>query len=475
MPLDSAPPGDLDRRTPVLVLTSPPGRAEAVVRRLAATLERAQGTLVVRYDLRELREGVVRRTLTSAGRDDHVVLELAHCCLSCTLRADLLPLLCTLAARDSVRRIVLALDPAFEAEAICGAVVDTVVTGVHGRVDGPAGRSVRIEAVLACLDGEHWMVDALGDETVAERGLAVVGDDDRTVAQLAVGAAQVADAVLVAEPPMDPLARGRMAAVLDRLAPTAPVVWLDGYGRAGDGADGHGAAGAGDIGPVDSGAVDVDAADLGTLVGDLCARIPGDARRGRVFDAHAPLLRGQPPLTAEHGVTIVEFSARRPFHPVRLHEALDVLLDGVICARGRVWLATQPEEVVWLESAGGGLRVGGAGAWLAAMSAADYAAAEPDRRAMAAIGWDERFGDRHVEVVVLACGADPGEIRAALHWALVDDDELRTVQSAPERVARWADPFGEWHADPCVDMDEGIEDVFRGTALGSNGWTGETQ
>nr|WP_245649455.1 GTP-binding protein [Nocardia shimofusensis] len=429
------------------------------MRRLAATLGRAERTVVVRHDLRELREGVVRRTLTTEGRESRTVLELAHCCVSCTLRADLLPLLCTLSARDSVDRIVLALDPAFEAEAICGAIADTVVTGVHGRVDGPAARNVRVEAVLACLDGERWLADATGDETVAERGSAaaddgertVVDDDERTVAQLSVGAVEFADAVLVAEPPADPLERGRLTAVLDRLAPTAPVVWLDGP----DSAD------------------DVLSGDL--LSGDLLARIPGDARRGRVFDAHAPLLRGQPPLTPEHGVTIVEFSARRPFHPARLHEALDVLLDGVICARGRVWLATQPEEVVWLESAGGGLRVGGAGMWLAAMSAEDYAAADPTRRAMAAIGWDERFGDRHIELVVLTCDADPDEIRTALHWALVDDDEMRMVERAPERVARWEDPFGEWHVDPCEDLGEQVDDANRGNIPGPKGRTGEVQ
>lgn len=473
MPLDSAPQiGESDRRTPVLLLTSPPGRAESVVRRSAATLGRAERTVVVRHDLSELREGVVRRTLTIGGRESRTVLELAHCCVSCTLRADLLPLLCTLAARDSVDRIVLALDPAFEAEAICGAIADTVVTGVHGRVDGPAARNVRVEAVLACLDGEHWLADATGDETVAERGSAAAGagvptadDDDRTVAQLAVGAVEFADAVLVADPPADPLERARLTAALDRLAPTAPVVWLDGQAVA-DAVF--------DDGLRETG-VAIEVTDAVAFVDDLLARIPAAARRGRIFDAHAPLLRGEPPLTVEHGVTIVEFSARRPFHPARLHDALDVLLDGVICARGRAWLATQADEVVWLESAGGGLRVGGAGRWLAAMSAEDYAAADPTRRAMAAIGWDERFGDRHTELVVLTCEADPDEIRTALHWALVDDDELRMVERAPERVARWEDPFGDWHADPCADVDEQIDDAYRGNIAGPKGRTGEVQ
>ncbi|MGN2635877.1 ribosome hibernation factor-recruiting GTPase MRF [Nocardia takedensis] len=406
-----------DRRTPVVLVTGFSVPAVALVDRAAGALLAAAGTVVVRHDLAELGQGVVRRTVRDGDAETTEVLELAHGCVSCTLRADLLPLLIRLAARDSVRRIVLALDPAFEAEAVCRAIQEVVIGGVVGRVDGPAGRDVRVEAVLACLDGAHWLADATGEDTLADRGLATA-DDDRTVAQVAVGQVDFADAVAVAGGDD----RERLGAVLARLAPQAPVAWLD------------------------------DSAACGSAeIEDLLTRVPADARRGRIFDAHAPLLRGQPPLGAECGVTLLEFAANRPFHPARLHEALDVLFDGVVTARGRMWLATQPEEVVWLESAGGGLRVGGAGRWLAAMDAEEIAQADPTRRALAALRWDERFGDRDISLVVLVHDADPAEIRTALHWALVEDDELRLVDRAPERVALWDDPFGDWHADPCGD------------------------
>lgn len=416
-----------DRRTPVVLVAGLPGPAAAGVDHVAAALL-GDGTVVVRHELSELREGIVRRTVRTATHTSSAVLELAHGCVSCTLRADLLPLLCTLAARDSVRRIVLALDPAFEAEAICQAVEDVVVSGVVGRVDGPAGRDVRVEAVVTCVDGQEWLADATGEDTLAERGLATA-DDDRTVAQVAVGQVDFADALVVAAPG-DPLERERLGAVLSRLAPEAPVSWLD------------------------------DLAALGAAEAEsLLARIPAHARRGRIFDAHAPLLRGQPPLGSECGVTLFEFAASRPFHPARLHDALDVLFEGVITARGRLWLATQPDEVVWLESAGGGLRVGSAGRWLAAMDAEEVEAADPDRRALAALRWDDTFGDRDISLVILAHDADPGEIRRALHWALVEDDELRLVERAPERVALWEDPFGEWHADPCEDAPDLFDEV----------------
>ncbi|MGI5222962.1 ribosome hibernation factor-recruiting GTPase MRF [Nocardia sp. CA-290969] len=412
--------GRRDRRTPVVVVAGLHGDPADTAGLVAGALGAADGTVVVRHDLAQLHEGIVRRTLQIAGTTSESVHELAHGCVSCTLKADLLPLLCTLAARDSVRRIVLALDPAFEAEAVCTGIADISVTGIVGRVDGPASRDVCVAAVLTAIDVRTWPAAATGDETLEELGWAWA-DDDRTVAQLAVGQVDFADAVVVAGgAEVEPVERARLNAVLSRLVPSAPVLWPESADA------------------ITPGAVDA-----------LLSLVPADSRRGRSFDAHAPLLRGRPPLGPEHGVELVEFAARRPFHPQRLHAALDMLFDGVVTARGRVWLATQPDEVVWLESAGGGLRIGGAGRWLAAMPAAERAGADPERLAMAALRWDEQFGDRDISLVILVHDADPAEIREALHWALVDETELLQVARAPQLVAEWPDPFGEWHADPC--------------------------
>ncbi len=423
-----------DRRTPVVVLAGFPGPVADGMNRIARRLGDEPGTAVVRHDLSSLREGVVRRRVLLDGRETASVHELAHGCVDCTLRADLLPLLCRLAARDSVHRIVIALDPAFEAEAVCHAIEHVPVVGTGGRVDGPAGRDVRIDAVVTGLDARTWPAETLCDETLDERG-GGAGEDDRTVAQLAVGQVGFADATVIFG--ADQVSAGErdvVRSILDRLIPGAPAVWIEPSRE------------------VTRGRIEM-----------LLDRIPAGSRRGRTFDAHAPLLRGRPPLRDENGVGLVEFATGRPFHPTRLHQALDVLFEGVITARGRIWLATQPDRVVWLESAGGGLRVGDAGTWLAAMTPAEFAEADPDRRALAALRWDEDFGDRDISLTILTCGADPDEIRTALHWALLDEAEMILLRNAPELVSHWADPFGEFHEDPCettesdTTADRGVE------------------
>lgn len=398
----------MDTRTPLIVVSGLHGPTDRAARALLRP-----GTVVVHHDLGHIDEAVVRRTVTTVDGEQLDVLELAHGCISCTLREDLLPLLRRLHTRSSVDRIVLHLDPQLEPEALCWAVEHVVVAGVVGQIDGPAARDVRVEAVVTCLDAQTWLDDATGDVDLRPGT-----GDDRTVAQVVVGQVEFADALVVA-PGADGWQQARLHAVLSRLAPGAPITWTD--------------------------EPDVDA---------LLGLVPPTARRGSVDDAHAPLLRGQPPLGEDCGVRLLEFAAGRPFHPQRLHEAIDVLLDGVVRARGRAWVATQPGNALLLESAGGGLRVAHAGPWLASMTPEQQERVPASRRAMAALRWDETHGDRDSSLVVLVHDADPDEILGALRAALLTDAEFADPDSWPT----WDDPFGDYHRDPCEDLELGLRE-----------------
>jgi hypothetical protein len=58
------------------------------------------------------------------------------------------------------------------------------------------------------------------------------------------------------------------------------------------------------------------------------------------------------------------------------------------------------------------------------------------------------LGDRHVSLAVLVYAAEREDIVGGLRGALLTDDEL----SRPNEWASFADPFGDWHEDPCDDM-----------------------
>jgi G3E family GTPase len=380
---------------------------EAAATRL---LDRDPDLVVLHHDLRDLRRGRVHRRLRSGAADGRSTLQLAHGCVSCTVREDVVPTVARLAGR--VRRIVLHLDPGLEPEPVCWAL-----DALANRPGGPTVTDlVSLRGVVTVLDPLRWLDDATGDDSLPERGLSTVPDDERTVAQVAVGQAEFADVLvtLPAGPDPDAWELARSGAVLDRLAPLARRVRS-----------------------ADLGVADVFDADL-----------PDEAHRGVAGGVHDPLLRGAPPLEPDAGVRTLVFSERRPFHPDRLHGALDHLLDGVVRSRGRIWLATRPDAVLWLDSAGGGLRIAHAGEWLAGRDAAAWDAVDDRRRALAALAWHPRWGDRTQDVVVLCHRADPDDIEAALRSALLTDDELAAGE------AGWADlhdPFGHVHDEPCAD------------------------
>lgn len=292
-----------------------------------------------------------------------------------------------------------------------------------GQVDGPASRDVRVEGVIGCIAAGTWLEEATGDLTMAEAGFDS-GDpvDERTLAQVAVGHVAYADALVVHGAAVANWDAAVFGAVVRRLAPDVPIV-MEAPGR-----------------PVDA-----------RLVALVVAAMPLGARRDRAVGPFDPLLAGSPPLEPDCGVQLVEFTVARPFHPERLHDALDHLLDGVVCSRGRLWLATQPDEALWMERAGGGLRVATGGPWLAAMSDAEVAATDPERVALAAARWDPDVGDRHTSLVVLVWRADPDAIRSALRAACLTDTEMAAGQEV------WStrdDPFGTFHADPCETSEE---------------------
>ena len=412
-----------DTRTPVLLVS---GLDAAAVDRTAQALVVA-GTVVVHHDLRLLDDGIITRTIHAVdvdGTERTTVadLELVHGCLSCTLREDLLPLLRRLHRRSNVETIIVALDPTMEPEAVSFAVDNVIVADMPGFLDAPAGVDVRINATLTCVDEATWLDHATGDDPLAEVCDGAVGDDERTLAQVAVGQVAFADALVVAG--CSPAQRNawdstRMMAVLRRLAPSAPMI------------------------------LELSERPMTPLMAmRLIASIPSTSRRGRIDMPHDPLLRGTPPLEADCGVQIVEFHSERPFHPERLHDAIDTLLDGVVSSKGRLWLATQPEESLWLESAGGGLQVATGGRWLAAMDDEERSSESAERVAMAALRWDPQFGDRHSSLVILVHSADPDEICSALRRACLTDTEMALGQ---QLWLAYPDPFGHFHADPCEE------------------------
>ncbi|PRC48156.1 hypothetical protein C6A85_81280, partial [Mycobacterium sp. ITM-2017-0098] len=129
-------------RTPVVIVAGQNDTDD-----IAGVLLARAGTALVEHRF----DGhVVHRRTTTVQRGVDVVtvavLELTNCCLSCTVRSDLLEHLRLLHRRPDVDRIAVRLGAWMEPEPVCFAIAHS-----------PAARDVSLAAVITAIDPETWL------------------------------------------------------------------------------------------------------------------------------------------------------------------------------------------------------------------------------------------------------------------------------------------------------------------------------
>ena len=275
--------------------------------------ERPGRTVVVEHDLRELAGGRVVRTLRDENGSQHLVVDLAHGCVGCTLRESVLPALAECARHERYRTVILALPPGVEPEP----VTRELTFGSVGRV--PMRRIVTVHAVVTALDPALLIADADGAETLAHRGLACAPTDDRFVSEVLIRQIEHAD-VLVG-----PAASAEPASLLAQLNPSAALL------------PPHRAGG---------------------LVLGPSSHDPRAAAR-RADPGAVPTLPSAGPGPASS----FTWRGRRPLHPGRFYAGLEQLVPAVLRTRGHVWLASRPDTRYALATSGPRVQLISTGSW----------------------------------------------------------------------------------------------------------------
>lgn len=142
----------------------------------------------------------------------------------------------------------------------------------------------------------------------------------------------------------------------------------------------------------------------------------------------------------EHGVTSFVFEARRPFQPERFAELLDAFPENVVRSKGHFWLAGREEMALMLNVAGQSIRVAPAGNWIATLSPEERDEqfdAYPELEEM----WDEQWGDRGSQLVLIGTEMDRESIREHLELCLLTDQEMDGDWNAfDDRFPTFEDP-----------------------------------
>ncbi|GAA1017382.1 cobalamin biosynthesis protein CobW [Acrocarpospora pleiomorpha] len=340
------------------------------------------GAVAVHHDLRVVSSGRVERTVRDAsGVLERAEVRLAHGCVSCTVREDLVPELIRRAAAAPLLVVDLwdSVEPRTVAEALDA---------------GEVRAALRLTCVATALHTEHLPIDIARGERMSETGQGATGDQ-RYLAEVLARQVEYATALILHGGDEEDHDLSR--ALLSHLAPATPVF----------------------------------AAEPPDVTGPaLCTRMLAE----RVDPATAVL-----PCDARDGeVTTVVWHRLRPLHPGRLYEALDELVTQTVRSRGRFWLATRHERLLGWDAVAGGMSVQDAGPWLAALPEAAWDLVSPARRAAAALDWTSHFGDRVQHLVFVGPDLDRERIHGLLDSCLLTPDETVAGSSA---WARYEDPF----------------------------------
>ena len=146
------------------------------------------------------------------------------------------------------------------------------------------------------------------------------------------------------------------------------------------------------------------------------------------------------PETEEYGISSFVFRDKRPFHPQRFWDYLN--LDwhtNIIRSKGLFWIASRKDDALNWSQAGGSLKADKAGVWWSSMPYGHRIRYEGfvDNQKDIESKWDKRFGDRQNELVIIGQEMDKETIIREMEACLCTEKEIRDMEVG----MRFKDPF----------------------------------
>lgn len=346
----------------------------------------------------------VRNSTPSLSRADEKLVEMSNGCICCTLRDDLLQEVSRLAREGRFDYLLIESTGISEPMP----VAETFTFRDEGGVS--LGDVARLDTLVTVVDARNFLADYSSQDELSSRGESAGEGDERTVVDLLVDQVEFADVLLLNKTDLvDRDELERLEAILHSLNTRARIVRSE-FGQV----------------PLEQ------ILNTGLFDFDTAANAPG-----WLASLHEDVV----PETEEYGIGQFVYRARRPFHPQRFWDWVQCEWPGVIRSKGLFWLASRPDMVGNWSQAGAVARHGLAGIWWADIDSADWPS---DPALLATINgrWQEPYGDRQQELVLIGMNMDEDALRRRLDECLLTDEELalgpKGWRSLPDPFPRWA-------------------------------------
>ncbi|MBP1176030.1 G3E family GTPase [Paenibacillus sp. PvR133] len=336
------------------------------------------------------------------SRTEEKLVELSNGCICCTLREDLLLEVKKLTEQGGFDYILI------ESTGISEPVpIAQTFTYVDEGTGIDLASLAKLDCMVTVVDANRFWHDFESGETLLDRRQATGEDDTRDISDLLIDQIETCDVLILNKCDLvQPAELDKLEGVLRRLQPEARIIRTS----------------KGKVAPSDI-------LNTGLFNFDKASQSAGWIRELEL-ESHTP-------EADEYGINSFVYRRRRPFHPARLAEFMNYWPEEVVRAKGLAWIATPQDWAASISQAGPSIQFGPAGSWLAALSEEErqeIVAADPE----ALDHWDEQWGDRMNEIVMIGIGMNRPDLEEELDECLLNDNEMNMDWSSFENPLPWS-------------------------------------
>ncbi|MDI2587880.1 GTP-binding protein [Psychrobacillus sp. NEAU-3TGS] len=378
----------IQTQIPVTVLSGYLGAGKTTVLNHLLANKEGKKIAVIVNDMSEI--NIDSQLIQDGGfsRTEEKLVELTNGCICCTLREDLMIEVEKLAKQGDIDNIVI------ESTGISEPIpVAQTFTYIDDEVGIDLSKFCRLDAMITVIDSFRFWTDYESGETLLERKQTDDEYDQRDVSDLLIDQIEFADILLVSKIDLvTPAYLDAFQAFLRKMNPDA------------------------EIHTIANGVIDTSVL-LDRHLFDFEKASSGAGWIKELNEEHIP-------ETEEYGISSFVYKRKRPFHPKRWEQWLNSFPQEVVRSKGFFWLASRNNMAGLISQAGASLQFQGAGYWIATLPIAQQQQIFEEDNTVSS-RWDDKYGDRQTEIVIIGLDMNKEEIEIALDACLLTDEEMK--------------------------------------------------